>query len=207
MLIWQGLPSRGLFVFSLSLSNVSNLIKKNFDLICILKFLLLIFFSTHENNINLNYTVHLGFPCNSAGKESACKAWDLGSIPGSEWSTGEGTGYPLQYSWPFLVAQQVKNPTSMQETWIQETWIQSLHWEDPLEKGMATHSSILAWRIPWIIQSMRSQRLRHNWSAFTVQCNIQFIYKCWISYLCVFYRREEKGNWGTMSSLAFKYFL
>ena len=48
-----------------------------------------------------------------------------------------------------LVAQLVKYPPAMQETWVQ-----SLGWEDPLEKGMATHSSILAWRIPWTIQSM-----------------------------------------------------
>ena len=43
-----------------------------------------------------------------------------------------------------LVAQTVKNPPAMQETWVQ-----SLGWKDPLEKGMATHSSILAWKIPW----------------------------------------------------------
>ena len=58
-------------------------------------------------------------------------------------STGEGIGYPLQYSWASLVAQQVKNPPA---TW--EAWILSLDWEDALEKRMATHSSILAWRIP-----------------------------------------------------------
>ena len=52
-------------------------------------------------------------------------------------------GYPLQYSWASLVAQMVKNPPVMQETWVQ-----SLGWKIPLEKGMATHSSILAWRIP-----------------------------------------------------------
>ena len=56
-----------------------------------------------------------------------------------------------------LVAQLVKNPPAM---W--ETWIRSLDWEDPLEKGTATHSSILAWRISWTIQSMGSQRVRHN---------------------------------------------
>ena len=55
-------------------------------------------------------------------------------------------GYPLQYSWAPLVAQLVKNPPAM---W--ETWVRSLRWEDPLEKGKATHSSILAWRIPWTI--------------------------------------------------------
>ena len=59
-------------------------------------------------------------------------------------SNGEGIGYPLQYSWASLVAQLVKNPSAM---W--ETWFRSLGWEDPLEKGKAAHSSILAWRIPW----------------------------------------------------------
>ena len=51
--------------------------------------------------------------------------------------------YPLQYSWASLVAQLVKNLPAMQETWVR-----TLGWEDPLEKGMATHSSVLAWRIP-----------------------------------------------------------
>ena len=80
---------------------------------------------------------------NSAGKESTCNAGDPGSIPGSGRSAGEVTGYPLQYSWASLVAQLVKNPPAM---W--ETWVCSLGQEDPLEKGKATHSSILAWRIP-----------------------------------------------------------
>ena len=64
-------------------------------------------------------------------------------IPGSGRSTGEWIGYPLQYSWAFLVAQLVKNPPAMQETWVR-----SLGWEDSLEKGKATHSSILAWKFP-----------------------------------------------------------
>ena len=59
----------------------------------------------------------------------------------------------------------VKNPPAMQE--VQETWVQSLDWEDPLEEGMATHSSILTWRIPWTeelgeLQSMGSQRVGHD---------------------------------------------
>ena len=58
-------------------------------------------------------------------------------------SPGEGIGYPLQYSWASLVAQLVKNPPAM---W--ETWVRSLGWEDLLEKEMAIHSSILAWKIP-----------------------------------------------------------
>ena len=65
------------------------------------------------------------------------------SIPGSGRSPGEGIGYPLQHSWASLVAQMVKNPSAMQETQVQ-----FLGWKDPLEEGMATHSSILAWRLP-----------------------------------------------------------
>jgi len=54
----------------------------------------------------------------SVGKESSCNAGDPGSIPGSERSAGEGIGYPLQYSWGSLVAQLVKNPPVMWETWV-----------------------------------------------------------------------------------------
>ena len=62
--------------------------------------------------------------------------------PGLGRSPGEGIGYPFQYSWASLLAQTVKNLLAMQETWVR-----SLGWEDPLEKAMATHPSILAWRI------------------------------------------------------------
>ena len=86
----------------------------------------------------------MGFPGSSAGKESTCNTGDPGLIPRLGQSPGEGIGYPRQYSWASLVSQTVKNPLAMQETWIR-----SLDWEDPLEKGMATHSSILAWRTPW----------------------------------------------------------
>ena len=67
-----------------------------------------------------------GFLDSSVGKESACNAGDLGSIPGLGRSPGEGKGYPLQYSWASLVAQLVNNLPAM---W--ETWVQSLGWEDP----------------------------------------------------------------------------
>ena len=55
---------------------------------------------------------------------------------------------------------------------MQETQVQSLDWEDPQEKGMATHMSILAWRIPWIeepggLQSMGSPKIRHDWATNT----------------------------------------
>ena len=100
-----------------------------------------------------------GFPDSSVDKESACNAGDPGSIPGSGISAGEGADYSLQYSWASLVVQLVKNSPTM---W--ETWVRSLGEEDPLEKEMATHSSILTWRIPWTekpgrLQSMGSQEL------------------------------------------------
>ena len=85
----------------------------------------------------------LGFPGGSDGKESTYSVGDLDSIPGLGRSPGEEKGYLLQYSWASLLAQTLKNLPAM---W--ETWIQSLGWEDPLEEGMAIHSSILAWRIP-----------------------------------------------------------
>ena len=67
--------------------------------------------------------------------------------------------------WASLVTQLVRNPPAMQETWVQ-----SLGWEDALEDGMATHSSILAWRIPWTeepggLQSIGSQRVGHDWAT------------------------------------------
>ena len=98
-----------------------------------------------------------GFPDSSVGKESTCNAGDPGSVPGSGRSSGEGIDYPLQYSWASLVAQLVKSPPVM---W--ETWVQSLSWEDPLEKGKATHSNILAWRIPMncIVHGVTKSRTR-----------------------------------------------
>ena len=81
----------------------------------------------------------MGFPGRSAGKESACNAGDPSSIPGLGRSPGGGISYPLQFSWASLVAQMVKNLPAMQETPVQ-----SLGQEDPMEKGMATHSSIFA---------------------------------------------------------------
>ena len=91
----------------------------------------------------MKFYSYLGFPGSSAGKESACNEGDPGSIPGSGRFPGEGIGYPVQYSCASLVPQMVKKPPA-----VQETWVQSLGWEGPLAEGMATHSSILAWRIP-----------------------------------------------------------
>ena len=126
----------------------------------------------------------------SAGKESACNVGDLGSTSGLGRSPGEGKSYPLQYSelenpmdcivhgvakswtwlsdfhfhlWEsraFLLAQMVKNLPAMRETQVQ-----SLGWEDPLEKGMATHSSIPAWRIPWTEEpgGLQSNGVTKSW--------------------------------------------
>ena len=118
----------------------------------------------------------LGFLGSSAGKESACNAGDPGSIPGLGRSPWEGIGYSLQYSWASVVGQSFKNLPAMWETWV---W--SLSWEDPLEKGMATHSTILVWEIPGTekpggLPSMRLQRVGHvtyhaDWSGLNVQPN------------------------------------
>ena len=90
------------------------------------------------NFLRICHSVFQGFPISSTGKELACNAGD----PGLGRAPGEGLGYPLQYFWAFLVAQMVNNLPSMWDTWV---W--SLCWKDPLEKGKASHSSIMAWRI------------------------------------------------------------
>ena len=96
------------------------------------------------------------------GKETACNAGDPGLIPGSGRSSGERIGYSRQYSWASLVTQAVKYPPAMRETWVR-----SLRWKDTLEKGIATHSSILTWRIPRTeepggLKSVGWQRVRHD---------------------------------------------
>ena len=93
--------------------------------------------------------------------------------------------------WASLVVQIVKNPPARWETWV---W--SLGWEDPLEKGTATHSSILAWKIPWTerpggLQSMGSQRVRHDLATFTYNHIYPYIYshiQNEFSFKCTFVR-------------------
>ena len=140
----------------------------------------------------------MGFPGGSDGIESACNAGNLGSIPRLGRSPGERNGYSLiflpgefhgqrslmgynlwgnkeldmteQFIFIYifgasLVAQRLKRLPGMRETRVR-----SLGWEDPLEKEMATHSSTLAWRIPWReepgrLQSMGSQRVGHDWAT------------------------------------------
>ena len=109
-----------------------------------------------------------GFPSGSGSKESACSAGALGSISGSGGSPGEGNGYPFQYSylensmdrgaWGATVHGVVKS-----RTWLSDFTF-PFHFR-ALEKEVATHSSILAWRIPWTeehggLQSMGLQRVR-----------------------------------------------
>ena len=128
-----------------------------------------------ELTLSLSFS---GLPDSSVGKESTCNAGDPGLVSGLGISPGEAIGYPLQYSWASIVAQLVKNLPAM---W--ETWIRSLGWEDPLEKGKATHSSILAWRIPWTVKSLGSQRVRQDWVNFTFILSFKFGSVCngWIS--------------------------
>ena len=85
----------------------------------------------------------LGFPGGSMIKNPPASAGDTGSIPGLGRSPGEGNATRSRILGISLVAQMVKRLPTM---W--EMWVQSLGWEDPLEEGMATHSSILSWRIP-----------------------------------------------------------
>ena len=87
--------------------------------------------------IQFMWIIHIRYSL--VGKETACNAGDPGLIPRLGRSAGERLGYPLHYSWASLLAQLVKNPPGM---W--ETWVRSLGEEDPLEKGKAAHSSILA---------------------------------------------------------------
>ena len=69
-------------------------------------------------NILETYTMDGGFPHSSVGRESTCNAGDSSSIPGLGRSTGEGIGYPRQYSWALLVVQLVKNLPEVRETWV-----------------------------------------------------------------------------------------
>ena len=142
-----------------------------------------VFFVNSSSAVNCDFGVFMrrgelkGFPESSVGKESTCNVGDPGLIPVSGRSAGEGIGYSLQYSQASLVAQLVKNLPA-----ILETWVQSLGWEDPLEKGKATHSSILAWRIPWTSpwgrkeSDMTEQLSLSLSSSSSLACCLQLMY-------------------------------
>ena len=131
----------------------------------------------------------MGFPGSSVGKESACNAGDPGSVPGSGRSPGEGVGYPLQYSWASLVAQLVKNPPAMRETWIR-----SLGWEDHLEKGKATHCSMGS-------QSPTRLTERHSLSSSSISSSPFPSPSVSVIYLCL--QREDEQT--AQQSLYFYY--
>ena len=128
----------------------------------------------------------------SVGKESACNAGDPSAIPGSGRSAGEGIGYPCQYFGASLVGQLVKNPPAMQETWLG-----SLGWEDPLQKGKAPHSSVLAWRVPWTVESMASQswtRLRDlHFHFLSLLLKVE-----WVPLKHLYKKRQERLEEGTL---------
>ena len=110
----------------------------------------------------------------SAGKEYACNAGVLDLISGSESSPAEGISYPFQYSWVSLVAQMVKNPPAM---W--ETWVQVLDGKIPWRKAGQPIPVFLCGESPWTeepgkLQSMRVQRVRHNWATKPSTCNKDF---------------------------------
>jgi len=130
------------------------------------------------------------FSDSSVGKEFTCKAGDSGSIPGLGRSPGEGMGYALQYScledpmdysschhkdgWTWLSGSVVENLPA-----VQKTWVPSLGGEDPLEQGMAIHSTLLAWSIPWTeepfglqqcMESQKSQTWVTDWKWNSRMC-------------------------------------
>ena len=105
---------------------------------------------------------YLGFPDSSAGEQSACNAGDPSSIPGLGRSAGEGIGYPLQSAWASLVAQLVKNPPTM---W--ETWVRSLNWKILWRRAWKPTPEFLPGESPWTeepsrLQCMGLQRVGHD---------------------------------------------
>ena len=107
----------------------------------------------------------MGFPCGSAGKESVCNVGDLGSIPGLGRFPGEGKGYPLQYSGLENSMDCIVHGVA--KSWTRLNYFTFTFHFHALEKEMATHSDVLAWRIPGTGKSgglppMGSHRVRHD---------------------------------------------
>ena len=131
------------------------------------------------------------FPDSSVGKDFACNTGDPSSIPGLGRSSGEGIGYPLHYSWASLVAQLVKNLPAMRETWV---W--SLGWEEPLEKGKATHSSILEWEL--LIPEFQGLYIYSPWGhkelGTTEQLSYIYMYVCIYIYIHMHTYIQEIGR-------------
>ena len=120
-------------------------------------------------------------------KHSAVTDWIFGWIClqsfHSPWDLQINISMALCYlyaTWVSLVAQTENNLPVMQ---CRRPWVWTLGWEDPLEKGMATHSSILAWTTPWPeepdgLRSVGSQRIRHDWATNTYYFYSAFIDNC-----------------------------
>ena len=117
--------------------------------------------------------------CGSSVGEHRPHLLQVATLESRPWVVDEEAGD----LWASLVAQTVNNLPAMQETWVR-----SLGWEDPLEKGMATHSSILAWRIPSTEErgglQMGSRRVRHNWATDTFTCRRFMRGHSWNLHLC-----------------------
>ena len=125
-------------------------------------FHLVLRFQPHPSFVGVLYweTVRGDLPCIQETRDACSPQWCYAAIRG--WVSALHLSWSIVNERASLVPQTVKNLPAVRETWV---W--SLGWEDPLEEGMATHSSILAWRIPWTeeqggLQSMGSQRIRHD---------------------------------------------
>ena len=146
--------------------------------------------------VRLPTPVFLGFPCGLAGKESACNAGDLGwEDPLEKGKSTHSSVLAWRIPWTVYIVHGVaKSQTQLSEfhfhvyirvgsdckesrSPVQQTQVLSLGGEDPLEEELSTHSSILAWRIPWTEapggpQSTGSQRVGQNGAASTFICNL-----------------------------------
>ena len=124
-----------------------------------------IFFPTYFwVNLTLAEKATSGLPGSSAGKESACNAGDPSSIAGSGRSSGEGIGYPLQYSWASLVAQTVKNPPQYGRPGL-DPWVEKIPW-----RAWQPTPVFLPGESPWTEepggpQPFGLQRVRHDWTT------------------------------------------
>ena len=96
----------------------------------------------------------MGFPCVSAVKESTCNVGDLGSVPGLGRSPGEEIGYLFQYSWASFMAQLVKNPPAMQETWF-DSWVRKIHWRrEKLPTPVFWPAELYGLYNPWVCKEL-----------------------------------------------------
>ena len=134
---WEALQPRELR------PNLLNALPRKRQSLCPSSHCLVILLWCHAGTFTLLVATTLAKSIKTTIKVVICLHSCLHSVKNSSQHDIVGIGYPLQYSSVSLVAQLVKNPPAMQETWVR-----SLDWEDPPEKGKATHYSILAWRIP-----------------------------------------------------------